>query len=86
MTSTPLRVAASRSTLSTPTPARPITRRSLGAFEQLGRHLRRAAHEQGVGVANFVGDLALGLGEIHDLPGRIGLQDFDDVVGNAVCY
>ena len=56
-----------------------------GAIEKLGRHLRRAAHQQGVGVADFVRDLALGLGKIDDLPGRIGFQDFDDAVGNAVC-
>ena len=62
MTSTPLRVAASRSTLSTPTPARPMTRRALGFVHQLGRHLRRAADEQGVCVANFFFDLPFVLG------------------------
>ncbi len=58
---------------------------ALGGVEQFGGHFRRAAHQQGVRVADFVRDFALRLGKIHDLPGRIGLQNFDDVVGNAVC-
>ena len=48
ITSTPAAVAASRSTLSTPTPARPMTR-SLGAFSSTaGVHLHGAADEQRV--------------------------------------
>ncbi len=58
---------------------------ALGVLQQLSRHLRRAAHQQSIGVAYFHGDLALGLREIHDLPRRVRLQNSDDVVGNAVC-
>ena len=74
MTSTPAAVAASRSTLSTPTPARPITCKR-GAWHQRssGRHFRRAAHQQSVGIADFVGDVAFRLGKVDDLPEGIWL-------------
>ena len=53
-------------------------------FQQLGGHFRRAANQQRVRVANFLRDLAFRLGKIHHLPGRIRLQNCNDVFGNAV--
>ena len=49
-TMTPALVAASTSTLSSPTPARATTRSRLAARDRLGVDLRGAAHEQRVGL------------------------------------
>jgi hypothetical protein len=58
-TTIPRLVAASTSTLSTPTPARPITRSLLAWLDQLGGHLRgRADHDAVVG-ADALGQLLL---------------------------
>lgn len=57
-----------------------------GFIEKLGRHFRRAAHEQSVGVANFIFDLPFRFGEIHNVPGRIRLQDPHDAFVNAIGY
>ena len=57
-TTMPRRVAASTSTLSIPTPARPIARRLRGPLDQLGRQLRRGADQDAVELA----DAALELG------------------------
>ena len=51
-TTMPRRVAASTSTLSTPTPARPITFRLRRRAISVGRHLRRRADDQRVVVAD----------------------------------
>ena len=51
-TTIPRRVAASTSTLSTPTPARPITFSRVAARDHLGGHLRRRADDQRVVVAD----------------------------------
>ena len=50
ITTMPRAVAASRSTLSTPVPARAMTRRRGAAAMRSARHLRRAAHDERVGV------------------------------------
>ncbi len=59
-TTIPRLVAASTSTLSTPTPARPITRRLIGPLDQLGGHLRGGADQDAVVVADPLGELLVG--------------------------
>ena len=67
-TSTPRAEAAGTSTLSTPTPARPTTVSFGAAREKRRVHLRRAAHEQRVGVGEGLEELlARSAGEVHDL-------------------
>ena len=58
-TTIPRRVAAATSTLSTPTPARPITRRLTAPLDQLGGHLRRRADQDAVVVADALVELLL---------------------------
>ena len=58
-TTMPRRVAASTSTLSTPTPARPITFSRIGALDQPGVELRRGADDDRVVVADRGGEVAV---------------------------
>ena len=57
ITTMPRRVAASRSTLSTPTPARPITLERGGRVDDLARDLGRAADHQRVVRRDDFGEL-----------------------------
>ena len=52
ITTMPRAVAASRSTLSTPVPARAMTRSVGAAAISVARHLRRAAHDERVGIGD----------------------------------
>ena len=75
ITRTPAAVAASRSTLSTPTPARPMTR-SLGAFcEHRLVHLDGAAHQQRVGLGQVL-RVFLGIGN-DGVPAGLRLKQLD---------
>ena len=60
-TTMPRRVAASTSTLSTPTPARPITFRFDAELDQLGGQLRRRADDDRVVAADDLGEIAVGV-------------------------
>jgi hypothetical protein len=62
----------------------PDDAQALGFIHQLGRHLRRAADKQGIGVANFFLDLPFRFREIHDIPGGIRLQNIHHAFVNAV--
>src|SRR6266446_3776439 len=57
-TTIPRRVAASTSTLSMPTPARPMTLR-LSARAQVGRHLRRRADDDPVVAADRLSEVGV---------------------------
>ena len=56
-TTMPRLVAAGTSTLSTPTPARPMTRRFGALLDEVGGHLRRRADEDAVVVADALGQV-----------------------------
>ena len=74
-TSTPRAEAAGTSTLSTPTPARPTTVELRRGGEELRVHLRRAPHEQRVGVLERGEQvLARDAREVDDLVARLAQQ------------
>ena len=58
-TTMPRLVAAGTSTLSTPTPARPITLSRSAALDQLGRHLRGRADQDAVVLADPLDELGV---------------------------
>ena len=60
-TTMPRRVAASTSTLSTPTPARPITFSFVAALDQVGGQLRRRADDDRVVAADDLREVAVGV-------------------------
>ena len=72
ITSTPAAVAEGRSTLSTPTPARPITRRFGAAASTCFIHRNGAAHDQRVGAGQVL-RIFFRIGN-NDFPSRLLLQ------------
>ena len=64
ITTMPLAEAAGMSTLSTPMPARPMTRRLVGPGDQLGGDLGRRADGEAVVVADDLGELRRVLAEL----------------------
>ena len=72
ITSTPAAVAAGRSTLSTPTPARPITF-SLGAFASTSAFTFTALRTSSASASRQVLRVFLRIGN-HDIPTRLRLQ------------
>ena len=81
ITRTPRRVAASRSILSTPTPARPTTRRLRRVAQQLVGDARGAAHDERIRVRHLGGERRGG--GLHDLPAGVG-QEFYTVFTDAI--
>ena len=69
ITTTPRCVAASTSTLSTPTPARPTTRNLRRRLDDFARHFGLGAHDHRHDVFDHRQQLRLGqpLGQHHDL-------------------
>ncbi len=59
--------------------------KAFGLVQQLGRHLRRAADQQRIRIANLILDFPFRLGEIHDVPRGIGLQNSHHAFIDAVC-
>ena len=83
MTMTPRRVAAARSTLSTPTPGRPITLRLFAASRHLGRDLAAAADGDRVVGADDPGESA-GRERLLDVDRPpFGPQDLEAAVGDS---
>ena len=76
-TTMPRLVAASTSTLSTPTPARPITFSLVGAIDEVGGELGRGADDDRVVVADPLGQIAVyvdvdGIALAQELDARVG--------------
>ena len=86
ITTMPLAEAAGMSTLSTPMPARPMTRRLVGLGDELGGDLGRRADGEAVVGADDLGELRRVLAELRlevDLDAAI-LEDLHGGVGELV--
>ena len=79
----PRLVAAATSTLSTPTPARPMTFRLLGAGDQVGGELGRRADQDAVVVADALGEL-LGGPVDAEVDVEVLAQEVDPRVGDLL--
>ena len=82
-TTMPRRVAASTSTLSTPTPALPITRRFSRAVDQLGGHLRGGADQDAVIGTDLLRQLLLRPVDA-EIDVEVLLQQFDAGVADLL--
>ena len=84
-TAMPRRVAASRSTLSTPTPARPHHLQSRAGLDDGGGDLRLAADDEGVGVGNGLEELPLGHAQPPlDGEPRLGFEDVHSILVDGI--